>query len=592
MKKWNIALILTLIMCFCSLTVSAVGVRDTSTEEVMAQDLKVLGLFQGVSDTEFELDRAPTRIEAIIMLIRVLGKDKDALSGKSSHPFTDVPDWADSYVGYAYENGLSNGTSATTFGEEDASAEMYVTFILRALGYSDKNGEDFVWSNPFSLAREIGIIPNGTDTTNFLRADVVLVSYAALNACIKNNDTTLAEKLISEGVFTAEQFEKNYDSGKITLMTAQKELTSEQVYEKCSPSVFYIEIFDKNRNLTSTGSGFFIDNYGTAVTNYHVIDGASSATATISDTGETYNILGVYDYSKENDWAVIAVDGTGFKGLKFADKSTVVGGSTVYAIGSPLGLQNTISQGLISNVSREVDGVTYIQTSAPMSHGSSGGALINKYGEVIGITSASFSDGENLNLAIPVSVIKGYDPTNLTAFNELVGTTQNEYFDENTTREEQAYAWLSAFIEVYANSEYEGNKEYAVEYNTDNGYIEQGLTLYEDCISVYTFEVYGTTTYYCSVDLGPGMPPYLYYSFNIDKPYYYKASEFFDAATISRYNEFVFQDGIGTSEKEGHQLLCGGYITEILDFVNNIFDEYVSEFGYYSVSDFGFINFR
>ncbi len=591
MRKRFVALLLAFAMCFCTITVSAAE-RDTSVQERLALDLKELGLFQGVSDTEFDLNRAPTRIEAIIMLIRVLGKDKEAMDGNYSHPFTDVPDWADKYVGYAFQNGLSNGTSAATFGDEDASAEMYVTFMLRALGYSDKNGEDFVWSNPFSLAREAGIIPQDTNIAKFWRADVVLVSYAALNASMKNGGITLAEKLISEGVFTNKQFEENYDAGKITLMTVPNELTSEQIYQKCSPSVFYIEIFDRNGNITSTGSGFFIDNYGTAVTNYHVIDEAASATATMSDTGKTYDILGVYDYSEENDWAVISVDGSGFKALEIADESTIIGGSTVYAIGSPLGLQNTISQGLISNVSREVDGVTYIQTSAPISHGSSGGALINKYGEVIGITSAGFTDGENLNLAIPISVIEGYNPTNLTSFNELTGTNQDEYFDENKTREEQAYAWLAAFIEVYATDERDGKKEYSVNYDTENGYIEMGLLLYEDYISVYTFEVYKSTNYYCSIGIEPETRPFLYYSFNPGEAYYFEAAEFFDASSYYRYSPYVFQSGTGTSEKEGHQVICGDYMTDILDFIDDIFAEYISEFGYYSVADFGFVNFR
>ena len=85
------------------------------------------------------------------------------------------------------------------------------------------------------------------------------------------------------------------------------------------------------------------------------------------------------------------------------DSTAVAGGQNIFAIGSPLGLDNTISQGIISNPNRVVDGLGYIQTTAPISHGSSGGALINDRGELIGITSAGFEDGQNLNLAVPIS---------------------------------------------------------------------------------------------------------------------------------------------------------------------------------------------
>ena len=130
--------------------------RDVAYEESLAADLKQLGLFKGVSETNFDLKRAPTRLEALVMLIRILGKEQDALNETREHPFTDVPAWADAYVGYAYENGLTKGMSATKFGSGDAGAGTYLTFVLRALGYSDTDGADFTWDNPYGLARRIG----------------------------------------------------------------------------------------------------------------------------------------------------------------------------------------------------------------------------------------------------------------------------------------------------------------------------------------------------------------------------------------------------------------------------------------------------
>ena len=177
---------------------------DLADAEEKAGALKSLGLFKGVSDTDFDLNREPTRVEALVMLIRTLGEEDAATNGSYSHPFTDVPSWADAYVGYAWERGLTKGISATEFGSGNASAAMYVTFMLRALGYSDGEG-DFAWDNPFALARESGIVDDGVDLTHFLRADVVEVSYAALSAKLKDGVKTLAEKLIDGGVFTAQK---------------------------------------------------------------------------------------------------------------------------------------------------------------------------------------------------------------------------------------------------------------------------------------------------------------------------------------------------------------------------------------------------
>ena len=129
------------------------------------------------------------------MLIRLLDKEEEALSGRWTHPFTDVPKWADKYVGYAYANKISNGVSADRFGTDTASCQMYLTFVLRSLGYSDSGGTDFTWDKPEELARSVGIMPEGIHVDNFLRADMVLISEAALSAKLKNSSDTLLDKL-------------------------------------------------------------------------------------------------------------------------------------------------------------------------------------------------------------------------------------------------------------------------------------------------------------------------------------------------------------------------------------------------------------
>lgn len=191
--------------------------RDFSDDHVIAEQLKLLGLFKGVSDTDFALEREPSRVEALVMLIRLLGKEAEATSTSATHPFTDVAAWADKYVAYAYDTGLTNGISATEFGKSNATASTYLTFVLRALGYSDENGADFTWNDPFDLAKRVGILTDDVNTDAFLRADVVLVSKNALTAKLKNSDTTLTDKLIAEGVFTKDAYTRSLGvSGKPT----------------------------------------------------------------------------------------------------------------------------------------------------------------------------------------------------------------------------------------------------------------------------------------------------------------------------------------------------------------------------------------
>ena len=262
--------------------------------------------------------------------------------------------------------------------------------------------------------------PNGTEMV--LREDCSDTAKPSTQAIIINGerrDDLDAYNIGGNNFFklrdlgTALDFGVDYDTASRTMLVTSRsertELTAEQLYARCMPAVFFIEVYDEYGDAIASGSGFFIDSYGTAVTNHHVIYGADSAKVTLSDSFgkdmETLDVLGVYDWNEEEDWAVLKVDISGNSFLQVGDASSAAGGATVYALGSPLGLSASISDGMISNPARVLDGQTFIQISAPISHGSSGGALVNKYGEVIGITAAGFDEGQNLNLAIPIEAV-------------------------------------------------------------------------------------------------------------------------------------------------------------------------------------------
>jgi len=405
MKRF-LSILLAAALCLGLLCPAMAASRDTSLAYNLAVELRGLGLFQGGSDGDFALNRAPTKTEAVVMLVRLLGKQDEAASANYACPFTDVAAWAKPYVAYANRAGLVNGVSATQLGTGNASASTYFTFVLRALGYSDGEGADFTWDDPFSLAQNAGILPEAVHLASFQRADVVFVSYAALGASLKGMAGTLGQKLLSEGAFTQEQYQNNYNAGAFMGSGSQTVLSAEEIYAKCSPAVFYLQTYDSKGTASAFGSGFFIASDGTAVTNYHVIDGAYSAKITPFGSDKTYDVLGVYACSKEQDWAVLKIGGSGFSWLKLASTAPA-GGATVYGIGSPLGLTNTISQGIVSSPKRDMNGVNFIQTTAGLNKGSSGGPLLNQYGEAVGITTGSF-DMVTLNLALSIDYIRSF----------------------------------------------------------------------------------------------------------------------------------------------------------------------------------------
>lgn len=179
------------------LTASAFAANYTNC----ADSLHEMGLFQGTQNG-YDLDRTPTRAEAAVMLVRLLGKEAEVKTLTYTAPFTDLKGWEKPYVQYLYSNGLANGTSRTTFNPTGkCTTQMYAVFLLRALGYSDT--ADFSYANAIETAREQGIYDTGIiNTQNFLRDDAAAASYTALSVSPKNSEGTLLDQLVSENAIT------------------------------------------------------------------------------------------------------------------------------------------------------------------------------------------------------------------------------------------------------------------------------------------------------------------------------------------------------------------------------------------------------
>lgn len=194
-----------------SLVPSAFAASDEAVQAANA--LHALGLFNGTGTDAngnpiYDLDRAPTREEAITMLIRLMGKESDAKGYNWEMPFTDVSGWAKPYVGAAYYWGLTSGTSETTFGgKQKVSAMQYLTFVLRALGYED--GTDFQWDKAWKLSDEIGLTSGQyTSDRSMTRGDVAIISLKALSISNKYN-WTLLEQLLNEEIISQKMVKKS-----------------------------------------------------------------------------------------------------------------------------------------------------------------------------------------------------------------------------------------------------------------------------------------------------------------------------------------------------------------------------------------------
>lgn len=185
-----------------------------------------------------------------------------------------------------------------------------------------------------------------------------------------------------------------------------RERSIADIVESCIDAVVLVVISDASGKVVGQGSGFLISPDGKIVTNYHVVQGAGSAIVKLNN-GAFFPVVGVLATSKDYDLALIKVSGRNLPTLPLGDSGSVSIGDRVIAIGSPLGLQNTVTDGIISAVRDDGTGRKWIQTTTPASRGNSGGPLLTLDGNAIGVITFGFKEGENLNFAVPINYVRG-----------------------------------------------------------------------------------------------------------------------------------------------------------------------------------------
>ncbi len=187
-------------------------------------------------------------------------------------------------------------------------------------------------------------------------------------------------------------------------VVGQPTLTTAQIAQRVSPSVVVIQ--GKTNSGSIVGSGFILSKDGKIVTNLHVIKDLKSATVQLSG-GEVFDSITVLGTDERRDLAIVRIAGFDLPPLALGNSNAVSVGEPVVIVGSPRGLEGTVTAGILSSVRDSGDGFKVLQTDAAVNPGNSGGPLVNGKGQAIGVVSFKFRSSEGLNFALPVNYVSG-----------------------------------------------------------------------------------------------------------------------------------------------------------------------------------------
>ena len=240
----------------------------------------------------------------------------------------------------------------------------------------------------------------------FLIAASIICLYSCAHKSGRSKDRAISNRPAQHSArISSENRAKNTTISTKSNHKNRYKLDGTKIFAQYNTAVFMI--FTSDGYNTHQGSGFFINKDGLAVSNYHVFKGTGIGKESIKLAGSNmiYKVVEVIESSDKEDFILFRVDISNTNFIPVAKQKPNIG-EKVYAIGSPHGLENTFSSGEISQWRDK----NLMQITTLIDHGSSGGALINEYGEVVGITSGSFVDGSqaNLNYAWSIEVVKPY----------------------------------------------------------------------------------------------------------------------------------------------------------------------------------------
>lgn len=464
-------------------------------------DAYELGFMQGISDKAFSPDSSVTVSQGITMASRVhaafFGNNIEEKNGS---------EWYSKYVDYSVKHGIMREDFFDSYTREIKRYEMAQLFCcsvpkeylpqINDIGFiPDVSNQDSFYEKVLTLYKA-GIVLGSDDYGTFNPHSSIKRSECAAiitRVALQENRIigAIREKMVT--LYAPDGRIKNVPQSGVDaeikvgwsltpfedmVQHNTTELDAEQIHEKCAGSVITIYVSDENGQRFSQGSGFFINDKGVAVTNYHVIEGGYSAVAVFADLKKEYIIKGVYDCDMQNDWAVVQVDIENNEYLTIGERSTVKSGAAVFAIGSPKGLIDTMTQGIISNPQRVIGDYTYIQTDADLNSGNSGGPLINKYGEVIGINTMVRIDSTGINYAVPVYEVLKYSNEKLYTFEEVVKSDITHPTHENFA------AFITIFGKYDSNTDSYILEDYEDENDKTKRYISLSYSQSDNCVKL------------------------------------------------------------------------------------------------------------
>lgn len=417
MKKRVLAFLCALLLLTGAVPFAAAQEGETLRA---ADALHTLGLINGTGTSGYALESPATRAQAAVLLVRLAGAQQDAAADNWFSGYRDVPAWASRAVHYAVHQGWidSPASAGLDFHPDTAiTADEWFTFLLRMLGYDDAAG-DFSPDSAALFAQHIGLTPQAS-TGSLSRGQLFVLLESALSFSYKDGSATVISRLIDRGIVSR--------AAANALGFLSPVLTARQVAERYTAVAFHLDVYTRQIELDIdmpmvNASGFFISADGLAVTNYHTIEDSVHAVATLS-TGEVYPVQRVLYYDPDADIAVIQISKTSRSGhvtsafahLDIAPSGTrdVRPGDAVYTLSDPLGMGLAVSSGIISATNRDVErySVPCLMSTADISQGSSGGALLNALGQVIGVTSGAYTYGNSMYLAVPIDPVLSADLT-------------------------------------------------------------------------------------------------------------------------------------------------------------------------------------
>ena len=417
MKKRVLAFLCALLLLTGAVPFAAAQEGETLRA---ADALHTLGLINGTGTSGYALESPATRAQAAVLLVRLAGAQQDAAADNWFSGYRDVPAWASRAVHYAVHQGWidSPASAGLDFHPDTAiTADEWFTFLLRTLGYDDAAG-DFSPDSAALFAQHIGLTPQAS-TGSLSRGQIFVLLESALSFSYKDGSATVISRLIDRGIVSR--------AAANALGFLSPVLTARQVAERYTAAAFHLDVYTRQIELDIdmpmvNASGFFISADGLAVTNYHTIEDSVHAVATLS-TGEVYPVQRVLYYDPDADIAVIQISKTSRSGhvtsafahLDIAPSGTrdVRPGDPVYTLSDPLGMGLAVSSGIISATNRDVErySVPCLMSTADISQGSSGGALLNALGQVIGVTSGAYTYGNSMYLAVPIDPVLSADLT-------------------------------------------------------------------------------------------------------------------------------------------------------------------------------------